>query len=121
MCFKRESAAHHQVRLKVHNIWFDCVEDAATLWADIPGQSEAKPIVHHPTPTTETVNRHWLTLVHLDAYRRRTLRARRHDVNIVTAFDEPGSQALRKLCRTVDVGAKRVASNQDGQLLVRAR
>jgi len=42
-------------------------------------------------------------------------------VNIVTALDEPGSQALGKLRCTVDVGAKRVTSDKDGQLLVRTR
>jgi hypothetical protein len=109
------------VRLKVHDIWFHRVENSTALWADIPGQCKSKPIVHDPTPTAKTMNGHWLTLVHLYADCGSTLRAGCHDVNIVTAFDEPGSQALGKLRCTVDVGAKRVTSDKDGQLLVRTR
>jgi hypothetical protein len=43
----------------------------------------------------------------------------RNDMHVVATTNQTGSQALSELCGTVDIGAERVTTDENGQFAVR--
>jgi hypothetical protein len=82
----RESATHNDVRLKVHHVGLDLVEDSLAVLIDPPRKRESKPVVWVPTPRSKPVNGHGRTLV---GFHRRDARTANgtggNHVDVVTA------------------------------------
>ena len=101
------------VRLEVHDVGLDRVEDAGAVLLDAPRQGEPQPVVRVPAPAVEAVRGDLLTLVLLLPRAVLAVRGGRHDVHVVAALDEAGGEALGEARGAVDVGGEGVGADQD--------
>lgn len=110
-----EAAAGHDVRLEVHDVGLDGVEDPRAVLVDVPREGEPQPVVRVPAPAAEAVRGHLLAVVDLGPRAVLAAGRRRDDVHLVAAADEPSRKALGEARGAVHVRRERVRADEDAQ------
>ncbi|ODA89474.1 hypothetical protein ATY41_05105 [Leifsonia xyli subsp. xyli] len=114
-----EPTADDDVRLQMHDIGFHFVQHAPRIGLAGPGQSEAQPVVRVPAPAAQPMGGQFAADVLLHPGPVAAGGRGGDDVDVVTALDQPGGQALGEAGGAVDIRGKGIAAHDDGQRLGR--
>ena len=108
-----DAATDDNVRLKVHHVGLECVEQFSCAGESHPGQDEAEPVVQRPAPARPAVHGHLLALNGFhEGSVTATTRGWGDDMHVVTALDEAGSQPLCETRCAIHIRGEGVAGNQ---------
>jgi len=117
----RDAPPDVDVRLKVHDVGLEGVEDPTALRMNQPRQGVTEPVVRVPAPALDAVHEERLSLVLFGPGAVLGRGGRREDLHLVAAGGQAGGETLGELRGTIDVRGEGVAGDKDLDRLFRTR